>query len=112
MSPGGRATTYSGMAAFGIVSQVPTSPDGSGDRSVKLEMAGQERDLRAAGAPLVVARGYIARPDDLPQKAVEQALREVQFNLGEAYRDADRHAEAYDIFRALTADNDLMRNFL
>ena len=49
----------------------------------------------------LVALGYIARPDENSEKAVAETVRELRYNLGEAYQDADRHAEALEIFREL-----------
>ena len=48
-----------------------------------------------------VALGYIARPDENNEKAVADTVDELKYNLGEAYQDADRHAEALEIFREL-----------
>ncbi|HEV2446440.1 MAG TPA: alkaline phosphatase family protein, partial [Candidatus Sulfopaludibacter sp.] len=49
----------------------------------------------------LVALGYIARPDENLEAAVADTVRELRYNLGEAYQDADRHAEALEIFREL-----------
>ena len=49
----------------------------------------------------LVALGYIARPDENNEKAVADTVDELKYNLGEAYQDADRHAEALEIFREL-----------
>ncbi len=49
----------------------------------------------------LVALGYIARPGEDNEKAVAETVRELRYNLGEAYQDADRHAEALEIFREL-----------
>jgi predicted AlkP superfamily phosphohydrolase/phosphomutase/tetratricopeptide (TPR) repeat protein len=49
----------------------------------------------------LVALGYIARPDQDNEKAVADTVDELRYNLGEAYQDADRHAEALEIFREL-----------
>jgi predicted AlkP superfamily phosphohydrolase/phosphomutase/tetratricopeptide (TPR) repeat protein len=51
----------------------------------------------------LVALGYIEKPDADAEKAVERTVRELRFNLCEAYQDADRHAEALDIARELYA---------
>src|SRR5262249_23581864 len=53
----------------------------------------------------LVALGYIARPDEDRQKAVADTVAELRYNLGEAYQDADRHAEALEIFRELHGAN-------
>ena len=49
----------------------------------------------------LIALGYIAQPDENQEKAVAETVRELRYNLGEAYQDADRHAEALEIFREL-----------
>ena len=49
----------------------------------------------------LVALGYIAKPDENNEKAVADTVGELKYNLGEAYQDADRHAEALEIFREL-----------
>ncbi len=49
----------------------------------------------------LVALGYIARPDPNNGKAVADTVDELRYNLGESYQDADRHAEALEIFREL-----------
>ncbi len=58
----------------------------------------------------MVALGYIERPDENRELAVSKTLRELRYNLGEAYQDAGRHAEAYEIFSELhKADADEQR---
>ena len=49
----------------------------------------------------MIALGYIERPDEDRRVAVEKTIRELRYNLGEAYQDGDRHAEAYEIFAKL-----------
>jgi predicted AlkP superfamily phosphohydrolase/phosphomutase/tetratricopeptide (TPR) repeat protein len=49
----------------------------------------------------LVALGYIERPDENREKAVADTVAELRYNLGEAYQDAGRHAEALEIFREL-----------
>ena len=50
----------------------------------------------------MIALGYIERPDENREVAVQKTIRELRYNLGEAYQDADRHLEAHEIFtRAL-----------
>ena len=50
----------------------------------------------------MIALGYIERPDENREIAVEKTIRELRYNLGEAYQDAGRHVEAHEIFtRAL-----------
>ena len=58
----------------------------------------------------MIALGYIERPDDDRELAVERTLRELRYNLGEAYQDGDRHREAREIFSELhEADPDEQR---
>jgi predicted AlkP superfamily phosphohydrolase/phosphomutase/tetratricopeptide (TPR) repeat protein len=49
----------------------------------------------------MVAMGYIAQPDENSEKAVANTVRELRYNLGEAYQNDDRHQEAAEIFREL-----------
>ena len=51
----------------------------------------------------MIALGYIERPDEDSGIAVEKTIRDLRYNLGEAYQDADRHAEALEIFAELCA---------
>jgi predicted AlkP superfamily phosphohydrolase/phosphomutase/Flp pilus assembly protein TadD len=51
----------------------------------------------------MIALGYIERPDEKRALAVEKTIRELRYNLGQAYQDANRHLEAYGIFSALCA---------
>jgi len=51
----------------------------------------------------MIALGYIERPDENSQIAIEKTIRDLRYNLGEAYQDADRHAEAHRIFTELCA---------
>jgi len=58
----------------------------------------------------MIALGYIERPDENREVAVEKTVRELRYNLGEAYQDDDRHLEAHEIFRELYAkDRDEQR---
>lgn len=58
----------------------------------------------------MIALGYIERPDDNRELAVEKTIRELRYNLGEAYQDDDRHLEAHEIFSELWAkDKDEQR---
>ena len=58
----------------------------------------------------MIALGYIERPDENHEIAVERTIRELRYNLGEAYQDAGRHIEARDIFtELLLADPDEQR---
>ncbi len=69
-------------------------------------------DPIAAQAALeqMIALGYIEKPDENREIAVEKTTRELRYNLGEAYQDAGRHLEAYEIFAELhAADRDEQR---
>jgi tetratricopeptide (TPR) repeat protein len=58
----------------------------------------------------MIALGYIERPDEDREIAVTNTIRELRYNLGEAYQDADRHIEAHQIFTELhAADPDEQR---
>ena len=58
----------------------------------------------------MIALGYIERPGENRALAVERTIRELRYNLGEAYQDAERHIAAYDIFTGLhAADADEQR---
>ena len=58
----------------------------------------------------MIALGYIERPDENRELAVEKTIRELRYNLGEAYQDDDRHLQAYEIFSELyAADRDEQR---
>jgi predicted AlkP superfamily phosphohydrolase/phosphomutase/tetratricopeptide (TPR) repeat protein len=58
----------------------------------------------------MIALGYIERPDENREVAVEKTIRELRYNLGEAYQDDDRHIEAHEIFTELyAADADEQR---
>jgi hypothetical protein len=58
----------------------------------------------------MIALGYIERPDQNREVAVEKTIRELRYNLGEAYQDDDRHGEAHAIFREIyAADRDEQR---
>lgn len=49
----------------------------------------------------MIALGYVERPDENRELAVKKTIRELRYNLGEAYQDAGRHLEAHQIFREL-----------
>ena len=51
----------------------------------------------------MIALGYIERPDENREVAVRKTIRELRYNLGEAYQDAYRHREAHEIFSQLRA---------
>jgi len=51
----------------------------------------------------MVALGYVEPPDVNHEVTVGKTVRELRYNLGEAYQDAGRHMEAREIFAALCA---------
>jgi tetratricopeptide (TPR) repeat protein/arylsulfatase A-like enzyme len=58
----------------------------------------------------MIALGYIERPDESRETAINKTIRELRYNLGESYQDAGRHAEAREIFNELCkADSDEQR---
>jgi tetratricopeptide (TPR) repeat protein len=58
----------------------------------------------------MIALGYIERPNENREAAVRNTIRELRYNLGEAFQDDDRHVEAREIFSDLyTADPDEQR---
>jgi tetratricopeptide (TPR) repeat protein len=58
----------------------------------------------------MIALGYVERPDENHEVAVKATIRDLQYNLGEAYQDAGRHAAAREIFSQLhEADPDEQR---
>ena len=50
----------------------------------------------------MIALGYIERPDENREAAVEKTIRELRYNLGEAYQDAGRHVEAHGFSASCT----------
>jgi predicted AlkP superfamily phosphohydrolase/phosphomutase/tetratricopeptide (TPR) repeat protein len=69
-------------------------------------------DPVAAQAALeqMIALGYIERPDENREVAINKTIRELRYNLGEAYQDEGRHVEAHEIFSELSkADADEQR---
>jgi len=58
----------------------------------------------------MIALGYIERPDKNRETAISKTIRDLRYNLGEAYQDGGRHAEAREIFTELCkADADEQR---
>ena len=53
----------------------------------------------------LVALGYIDKPDDDRNKAIDQTVRELRYNLARAYMDGDQHAQAAAILEELHAQN-------
>jgi predicted AlkP superfamily phosphohydrolase/phosphomutase len=51
----------------------------------------------------MIALGYVEPLDDDREVAVEKTIRELRYNLGEAYQDGDRYWEAHRIFTELNA---------
>src|SRR4029077_6864505 len=49
----------------------------------------------------MIALGYIKRPDENREIAIKNTIRELRYNLGEAYQDAGRHGEAHEILTDL-----------
>lgn len=49
----------------------------------------------------LVALGYIEKPDENKEKAIDNTVRELQHNLARAYIDANRHHEAIAIYEKL-----------
>jgi predicted AlkP superfamily phosphohydrolase/phosphomutase/tetratricopeptide (TPR) repeat protein len=74
--------------------------DGRHSPHIQLDPVGAKESLEQ-----LVALGYIARPDENREKAVADTIRELRYNLAMAYQDADRHAEAAEIFRELRRDD-------
>ena len=64
-------------------------------------------DPVAAHAALeqMIALGYVEPLDENREAAVKKTIRELRYNLGEAYQDGDRHMEAHGIFSELHADD-------
>lgn len=92
------------------VQTIPTWEDVAGDDGrhpphTRLDPVAAKESLEQ-----LVALGYIAKPNEDRQIAVADTIAELQYNLGEAYQDADRHLEAVEIFRGLhRADPDEQR---
>ena len=59
----------------------------------------------------LVALGYIEKPGENIEEYVESTVRELRFNLLEAYQDANRHAEALDIARDLCRRNGIDQRY-
>lgn len=49
----------------------------------------------------LIALGYVERPEENREAAMAAAVRDLRYNLGEAYQDDGRHADAYEIFSEL-----------
>jgi tetratricopeptide (TPR) repeat protein len=58
----------------------------------------------------LIALGYIERPDEIRETAIQKTIRDLRYNLGEACQDGGRHEEAREIFSELCkADPDEQR---
>ena len=49
----------------------------------------------------LVALGYVEKPGENAEEAVDKTVRELRYNLARAYMDAERHAEAAELLEAL-----------
>ena len=72
--------------------------DGCHPEHMRLDPAAAHEELEQ-----LIALGYIERPDENRELAVVKTIRELRYNLGEAYQDGDRHIEARYIFQELHA---------
>lgn len=65
--------------------------------------ADRRMDPMAAKAALdqLVALGYVDKPGEDRAESLARTIRELRYNLAQAYRDADRQAEALEILREL-----------
>lgn len=52
----------------------------------------------------LVQLGYIEKPAEDTQAAIQQVLRELNYNLAQSYMDADRHRDAADLLEQLHRD--------
>ncbi|MGB6947396.1 MAG: alkaline phosphatase family protein, partial [Bryobacteraceae bacterium] len=77
--------------------EVP-GPDGRHPPHTRLDPVAAHAALQQ-----MIALGYIERPDEDREVAVAKTIRELRYNLGEAYQDAGRHIEAHQIFSELYA---------
>jgi len=59
----------------------------------------------------LVALGYVEKPGENIEEYVENTVRELRFNLLEAYQDGNRHAEALDIARDLCRRNPIDQRY-
>lgn len=80
--------------------------DGSHPSHTRLEPVAAREALER-----MIALGYVARPDENREAAVKKTIRELRYNLGEAYQDAARHAEARQIFAGLWAEEPTEQRF-
>ena len=80
-------------------------PDGRHPPYTRLDPAAAHEALEQ-----MIALGYIERPEENREAAVAAAIRDLRYNLAEAYQDAGRHQEAYAILSDLYgADADEQR---
>lgn len=73
-------------------------PDGSHSEETRLDPVASREALQQ-----LVDLGYIDPIDDDRDKAVANAVRELEYNLGRSYMDASLHAEAIPIFEKLAS---------
>jgi predicted AlkP superfamily phosphohydrolase/phosphomutase/tetratricopeptide (TPR) repeat protein len=85
------------------VTSIPTwedvpGNDGTHPPHTRLDPVGAHEAMRQ-----LVALGYVEPLDENRDLAVRKTIRELRFNLGEAWQDDDRHREAHEIFTELRA---------
>jgi predicted AlkP superfamily phosphohydrolase/phosphomutase/tetratricopeptide (TPR) repeat protein len=79
--------------------------DGRHPRHMRLDPVAAHEALEQ-----MIALGYIERPDENREIAVARTIRELRYNLAEAFQDGDRHIEAHEILgRLYAADPDEQR---
>jgi len=91
-------------AAFENPSGIPTVPsweDVAGDDGRHPPDTRMDPVVAAEALNQLVALGYIEKPGDNIEEYIELTVRELRFNLMEAYQDAHRHSEALNIAREL-----------
>ena len=94
------------VQAFEGVPEVQTIPtwetvagkDGRHPPHTQLDAAAAHEALEQ-----MIALGYVQRPGEVTEAEVVKTIRELRYNLGEAFQDAARHAEAERIFAELCA---------
>jgi tetratricopeptide (TPR) repeat protein len=92
------------IAAFEMPPQVQTIASWEDLEGADGRLPADRRlDPLAAKAAMdqLAALGYVERPGEDQAESVNRTVRELQYNLAQAYRDAGRDAQALDIFREL-----------